>query len=324
MEYTYKLIDTNKYELYDELRKGIFEYRAKNPENILSRENHNRFFAKRALWSEDLHLGEFLGGLIGKKNGFKICDVELYRHPLFPADRGVISFVSFSKSDKLITSKSIIHAYLKSQNLDYKNRFSVDVDTVFRAMFWFMYQYKRPYDEFLKFKQEFIDMLVYDLKLLNPDRGLENWFIRQDIETKETDLYPMFDNEMILGFNTEISDKIINTFENQLKSEDTERTSAILTPNAMMKHQNNVDYKELFDFLLKKYSVQTKNSLNKFHNFSSNDLLEILNSIPDLSENRKRFAIHLFEARSIELDKMYEKHDIYKSTESEKEYYSDK
>lgn len=254
MEYTYKLIDTNKYELYDELRKGIFEYRAKNPENILSRENHNRFFAKRALWSEDLHLGEFLGGLIGKKNGFKICDVELYRHPLFPADRGVISFVSFSKSDKLITSKSIIH----------------------------------------------------------------------DIETKETDLYPMFDNEMILGFNTEISDKIINTFENQLKSEDTERTSAILTPNAMMKHQNNVDYKELFDFLLKKYSVQTKNSLNKFHNFSSNDLLEILNSIPDLSENRKRFAIHLFEARSIELDKMYEKHDIYKSTESEKEYYSDK
>ena len=47
-----------------------------------------------------------------------------------------------------------------------------------------MYQFKRPYSEFIDFKQDFIDMVVYDIKLLNPDRGLENWFIRQNKSTK--------------------------------------------------------------------------------------------------------------------------------------------
>ena len=108
MKYTYNIIDLDKYEQYDELRKGIFEYRAKNHENTLSRENHNIFFAKRALWSEDLHLGEFLSGLIGKKQGFKICENSLYRDSFNHNDYGVISYVELSQDDIIITPKRII------------------------------------------------------------------------------------------------------------------------------------------------------------------------------------------------------------------------
>lgn len=309
MVYTYNIIDLDKYEKYDELRKGIFEFRAKNPENTSSRDNHNRFFAKRALWSEDLHLGEFLGGLIGKKNKFKICDTGLYRHPRYTADRGVISFAHLSDKDKLIDPRRIILEYLKTQNINHKYLNSIDVDTVFRAMFWFMYQYKRPYSEFINFKQDFIDMLVYDLKLLNPDRGFANWFIRQNTQTKETDLYPMFDNEMILGFNKPSYDNDLT--EEDIKSENAERTSAILTPDTIMKQKDQVSYIELLKYLLWKYPEQTKKSLNKFKNFSPDELLVLLNQIPDLSDKRKNVVVRLYKTRSLDIDKIYEEYTLY-------------
>ena len=314
MEYTYNVINLNKYEKYDELRKGIFEYRAKSPENTLSRENHNIFFAKRALWSPDLHIGEHLAGLIGKKCGFKICDTELYRHPIYPADKGIISFVSLSENDKLITPKRIIQEYLKYQNLEYKDLVYTDIDTVFKAIFWFMYQYKRPYDEFSIFKQDFVDMLIFDLELLNPDRGLENWFIRQNTQTKAIDLYPMFDNEMILGFDREITDSELSS--EQLKYEDSKTASAILTPEAQLKHERQVDYGKLFKYLLRKYPIQVQNSLQKFQNFSVVNLLDILNQLPDLSETRKKLVISLFDTRNQSLNKIYDEYLIQKSEES--------
>ena len=129
-----------------------------------------------------------------------------------------------------------------------------------------MYQFKRPYSEFIDFKQDFIDMVVYDIKLLNPDRGLENWFIRQNKSTKAIDLYPMFDNEMILGFDRQITEFEFSS--DQLKYEISKTTSAILTPEAHFKHKRNADYNELFKYLLKKYPIQTQNSLRKFSNCS--------------------------------------------------------
>ena len=108
MEYTYKIIDTEKYKLYDKFKNGIFEYRAINPTNNDKRNNHNSFFAKRALWSEDLHLGEFLSGLIGKKQGFIICENSLYRDSFNHNDYGVISYVELSQDDIIITPKRII------------------------------------------------------------------------------------------------------------------------------------------------------------------------------------------------------------------------
>ena len=130
-----------------------------------------------------------------------------------------------------------------------------------------MYQFKRPYSEFIDFKQDFIDMVVYDIKLLNPDRGLENWFIRQNKSTKAIDLYPMFDNEMILGFDDDIS------------------------------------YSKTL--LLNRYPIQTQNALDKFKNFDISNLYEILNSLPDLTENRKNFALKLFDCRSKSLEEIY-------------------
>ena len=207
MEYTYKIIDTEKYKLYDKFKNGIFEYRAINPTNNDKRNNHNSFFAKRALWSEDLHLGEFL-------------------------------------SDYIV---------------------STDVDTVFKAIFWFMYQFKRPYD-----------------------------------------LYPMFDNEMILGFDDDISySKTLSNEKLSYSYEDIKRSSAIVTPDEMINNKNSVNYKKLFTFLLNRYPIQTQNALDKFKNFDISNLYEILNSLPDLTENRKNFALKLFDCRSKSLEEIY-------------------
>ena len=169
-----------------------------------------------------------------------------------------------------------------------------------------MYQFKRPYSEFIDFKQDFIDMVVYDIKLLNPDRGLENWFIRQNKSTKAIDLYPMFDNEMILGFDDDISySKTLSNEKLSYSQEDIKRSSAIVTPDEMINNKNSVNYKKLFTFLLNRYPIQTQNALDKFKNFDISNLYEILNSLPDLSENRKNFALKLFDCRSKSLEEIY-------------------
>lgn len=83
MEYERKLIDSRTYFEYDDIRGVLKEYRAKNPENIYSRNNHNRFFAKRIQGADDIDIGELLGSIIGKNMGFKVCDTELYKVPLY-------------------------------------------------------------------------------------------------------------------------------------------------------------------------------------------------------------------------------------------------
>ena len=61
-------------------------------------------------------------------------------------------------------------------------------------------------------------MSIYDLKYMNPDRRLNNWFIRKNKKTGQLDLYPMFDNEMILGFDNDLNDGKLS--EETLEKED--------------------------------------------------------------------------------------------------------
>ena len=203
MKYIGKDIDLSKYKWFDEFRKGIDEYRAIIPEKNEISNNHNRFFLKRTIWTEDTHIGEILAYIIAKKNGIKVCDAELYKSRTNSKNfvNGVISYVSQSEDEQIIPSSSVVKEYLKKINYSKELFGNVDLETIINAVFSFMNEYKRPYQEFLEFKQDFINMIVWDIKNMNPDRRMDNWFFRVNERTGKTDLYPMFDNEMILGFD---------------------------------------------------------------------------------------------------------------------------
>jgi len=232
MKYIGKTIDLKKYTLYDEIRKGLYEYRARNPELLNDRKNHNRLY-------------------------FKIYN-------------------------------------------------GTDIDTIMDSIFGYMNRNGRPYQEFLDFKQDFINMAIYDLKYMNPDRRLNNWFIRKNKKTGQLDLYPMFDNEMILGFDNDLNDGKLS--EETLEKEDLKRKSAILLPKDFVEQKSTSDYREFMEYLLKKYPVQTTKALEQVSNVTAEDLEEILNSIEDVREERTKSAVQLFNKREEELNKIYEKH----------------
>ena len=316
MPYTSKMIDLKKYTLLDEMRKGIFEYIAKSPINENDRNNDNNFFLKRTIWREDIHIGEFLAGIIGNKCGFKICKTELYKQPLSKSglyDVGILSYVSKADGDRLVCSNIIIQNYLKSQGIKTNTKYKIDVDTILNSFFYIVSKAQRPYQEFLNLKQDFIDMLVFDIKFMNPDRTLENWFIRKNMKTGEIDLYPMFDNEMILGFNEDVPKKEFS--EEEIEFKNIKIGSAILIPTDYKEDKEETQYDEMLKYLLKRFPEQTRQALKKTEKISYNDLLDILDKIEDIDELRKKQVAKLYKKRDEkvkEICKEYEKNDSIK------------
>ncbi len=309
MKYLGRDIDLSKYRWHDEFRKGIDEYRAISPENDDISNNHNRFFLKRTIWTEDTHIGEFLGYLIAKKNGLKVCDAELYegksesqnQSPIY----GVISYVSMSKDEEILSSELLMTKYMKMKEPLIRLRGSIDPDSVFEAVFALMNKAKRPYQEFLDFKQDFINMAVWDIKNLNTDRRMENWYLRRNRRTGKIDLYPMFDNEMILGFDDRVGEREFS--EDELVKADRARKSSILSPEDLHKDKYGSDYETVMNFLLSKYPVQTKRALEAVYNFTEKDLTETLDSIEGIDDIRKIKVMQLFKKREKEIDRIYAK-----------------
>lgn len=307
MKYIGKPIDLNKYSFDNKISKGVFEYRARKPENLDNRKNHNAVYLKRLIWSEDTHISEFLGYLLAKRSDFKVCDVELYKSLLSSGKfaLGTISHKEKSQNDKLLFPQTMIKEFLETQNINRDIYNGVDIDTVMDAAFFLINKNKRPYQEFLDFKQDFVNMSVYDLKYMNPDRRIVNWFIREDMKNGQIDLYPMFDNEMILGFNEDLDEGELS--EEELELKDSERNSAILIPKDVMQKKGESNYKDVMNYLLTKYPVQTQKALEQVNRVTSEELEEMLNSIEGVREDRVKRTIQLFNKREQELNKIYEK-----------------
>lgn len=322
MEYKYsgRQIDSTKYFEYDDQRGILKEYRAIAPKNTDIRNNHNIFFLKRPKSVYDEHIGEVLGSIIGKKMCFKVCEAELYKSPLPIPNRyinGVISYVDKSKDDILLLPNYIIKDYLKSQNINRDiNNYGIDIDTIMNSIYFYMNKNQRPYKEFLDFKQDFIDMMIYDIKLLNTDRGLSNWFIRKNQKTGEIDLYPMFDNERILGFDNDIEEGESELSENDLKKENNIRELGIVTPSDSRALIRFTNYKNITNYLLKKYPIQTQKSLEKANKFTIQELNNILDSIEGIKKNRKIRVLQLFDERTNSINKIY---DEFNKNEKEKD-----
>ncbi len=292
------------------IKNGLFEYQAQNPTDLKNRKNKNNFFFKRTIWIDDAHLGEMLAWIIANKIGFKTCDVELYKKPfLFKPtkfDRGILSYVEKSEDDILLNPFFLIKDYLRSINSDSKFTKGVyDIDTILNSVFQECIKSNRPYQEFLDIKQDFINMIVFDFKFSNTDRTIENWRLRRDTKTGVLDLYPMFDNEEILGFDINI--KTGETFtREQIENLNTERRISVISPADIGKDENKVQYEAILRYLLRKYPEQTQKALDAVNSFRINDLEEALDDIEEISDERRKLALGLYIERSKSINKIYE------------------
>ena len=70
----------------------------------------------------------------------------------------------------------------------------------------------------------------------------------------------------------------------------------------------------MYKYLLKNYPLETRFANRMFENFTESDLIEILDNMPDISDERKRFARRNYAYRSMTLDRIREDHDANKLT----------
>ncbi len=308
MKYVGEPIDKTKYEEIDKFHLGVFEYKAFKPQNEEKRKNHNTFFLKRTIYVDNVHFGELISYIVAQKVGFKSCEVKLYKSPLLQPgkfDIGVLSFVEKSKYDELLNINSIIHQK-QQEDPNYKtNKLSSNcIDKILELMFWYItVKNKRPYDEYLAFKQDFINMTIFDIKFMNPDRVNVNWYIRRNIQSGEIDLYPMFDNEIILNLGENDAENKISI--DSLLKNDIETKSSIISEEDLKNNKEQSDYTKLLSHLLRKYPQNTKAALNCISQFSLADLKKLLDEMDGMTIERKIVTLKTFQIRDEAINKIY-------------------
>ena len=304
--------DISGYKLEDVYSESdrIYQYTNSSLRDPENRKNRASFYLKISKWSPDSHFGEYIGFKIAQMIGFKCCDVELYKSPPQGVNKmieyGALSFVELSENDTIITPKALIDTYRKSIGDTSKKSWIHSVDTIFNAFFKRMQDDRRPYSDFQEFKQDFINMMIYDIKFTNADRGSDNWLLRTNNLDNKIDLYPMFDNAAILGFvvdcpNTDSAEE----YDEKVKEYDSNHPVTIVTPYSETVGKDIEDYRDMLKYLLQHYTKETISALNAVLSFTVEDLQAELDKLEDIDIKRKKFAIDVFKQRDREVREVY-------------------
>lgn len=312
-------IDTSKYTLVNEYPEFRYEYNIKELAAdrgfVYTRNQIAKFVYKKRTREPYIHIGEKVAYELAKKAGIKCCRVELYKLHVPERmgnkyDRGAISVFEQSSEDVLISGYWVVREQARKMGIE--NYFKSDIDLIFEGAKRRFEQKKRPIEEYNAFVEDFIDMTVFDLKFGNYDRKLENWILRHNTHTGVIDLYPMYDNEAILGFAFDEPEEYDLDTMNELINQ---QRSVVCRPEDRERNEA-VNFDEMLEYLLSKYPAQTEKSLEKVLKITLEDLNDILDNIPDLPEERKRFARSMFVYRDVYVRKILKKYESEKESES--------
>ena len=178
-----------------------------------------------------------------------------------------------------------------------------NIDVIIPALsFYLSDQLKCSEEEINRIREEFIQMVVFDCAFGNSDRNDENWGIiirdpDKDSKSPKVSIYPMFDNEKILGFmeRKELVEKLL-TDEKLVK----EFSETFLESRMGFKSTSEkVDYRSMIKYLMSVYPVSTKKALDKVLSFKEKDLDEILDECEGLDDCYKSFAKKIYSSRMI-------------------------
>lgn len=181
--------------------------------------------------------GEYIASLLCKKIGFQACDVEMLKRnielPYSKSRRtvevpGVISYIDLdvSKGEQLIQAISLLAWYKSEHNDEYikimnqskedseklEYCFSINnssnnnnIELIIPAFEAYLREKGNASEEQIaKMRQDLINMVVFDCRFGNPDRNDENYGLK--VSKYGVSLYPLFDNERILGFAEAVED----------------------------------------------------------------------------------------------------------------------
>ncbi len=315
-------IDLSKYVEVSEYPENRFEYHLKalkDKSYVYSRANKAKFVFKRCTSEPYIHIGEKVAYEIARKLKIKCCKVDLFKEDekkfVYPS-RGSISYFDESSDDYIVNPYWALIWYEKRYGI---KLYPTSIDTIFKACKEYYFDKSNSTDEdFRNFMQDFIDMTIFDLKFGNYDRRENNWLLRLNKKTERYDLYPMFDNEAILGFaNDELDDMLYQ----KIKEYDDSLKSMVCTKQDSINGKYSTT-KDILEYLLCKYPEMTRNSIIKAFAFTKEDLEEILDNIPNLPNVRREITLELFCYRDSKIREILE--EYFKENRKENKKRADK
>ncbi len=224
------------------------------------------------------HYGEVVGYLLALGSRTPACKVELAhlsnyyenihkeRNNGTPEEKdGCISYSHLERGELLHHGKLVVDDYIReypSPEYEYRRNYENNIDICIAAIeeetrnFYKRSSIKRQ-EEYIEAKvlenrRAAINMIIYDCLYGNNDRHDENWALVKDQEGRDISLYPLYDNERVLGLYENI-----RTIENSLKNDSVENDSEeILFSRMTVPNEKGTSssYKDVLMHLIATYS----------------------------------------------------------------------
>ena len=279
---------------------------------ILVKRQHSQSVEKNKPKSKMFnHVGEYFGYLIAQKAGLRACPVDLITiHDTRNKYSKTLNFFTGCAShsvldlgNNIISGEEIIDSFVRSKQKVYLEFLSDltqedsnhsdtyfpqdledNIDLAVLSIMNYTIQYEKNNTNKTKKEiasdvnenlRDFFDMVVYDCLFGNNDRHSGNWSLESNRSEGRVKLYPMYDNEAVLGLRKPIDEvrRVLSVPRGELPDKlDEELFSRMgFGPNS-----SKVSYKEMLEYLIQKYPEYVIPSLKKITSRVDEDFINEL------------------------------------------------
>lgn len=272
--------------------------------------------------------GEFIAHKILEKIGILSCEVDiLERYMVNPRSQsgkgnfvpGVISYIDLADGEVLKTASDIIFDFkekhrdefkhivdplsLESERL-YTNAFDNEkqnnnIEVIIPAIMAYVRDFPNTTEEQVQeVKQQLIDMVMFDCRFANRDRHDDNYGLAILEGNKGIRLYPLFDNEYILGFAEQTSD--IQKYSAARLQE--HLNNDLYSVMGVTSKPTKLDASSMVAYLFSKYPEETQKAYEKVMSFTERELLDLMAECEGLPREHQAYAARIFRLRGRELE----------------------
>lgn len=287
---------------------GLILAHFKSKKGYNSKLKNNKNFAN--------HYAEYIAYLILKQLGKKVCKVDLgeieiknkYSNKIINIE-GVLSQYEVTLEENFKELMVIVDSYKEEHPKKYKEMTTrgktdskdnyVNIEIILNTLEEY-YKKNGQSDKIPQMRKEFFDMCMFDMIFANRDRSDDNFGVKVNQVTNEINFYPLFDNEQILGMQEEKADivRYLSSEKEYQKFKKENLTSCIGIPG----NPKKIEPTTLLKYLLEYYYEETMDSLNDIGRYTYQDLEEVLEVCPGLSEEHKAFAKKIYLERQQEIN----------------------
>jgi len=307
-------IDMDTYHKVDEYPEQRYKFSLINLPETYTKDDNPFFEFKEVTICPYIHYGEYVAYKLAQKIGINCCKVDLFRRKIDKGYReyqdAALSYYDLSSDEEIVNPYSMISKYAERNNYVH---FPLNIEILFNAVYQRFMDENRPQEEFDNFRRDFIRMMVFDVRFGNFDRGIENWLFKRNKQTGAYSLYPMFDNEAILGFSAfnveaQKSNDFIQAYNERLPFR-------VVPPHTDYGEINMINGYSVYKYLLNTYPQETIEATEMVNRVSYEDYEAILNELPLMDEKFSVFTRKNFLYREKRMEKIYEE---YKDLEEQK------